>query len=188
MDIFDHQKKTPLMAAIYYKNKEVLEHLFDEYYSRHIQKVGDMKDRDHRNVLHLAVLSKDNSVLDTLLNYLKKETNVLSDLLKGQDVKENTALHLAAKMGSLDDFTEKFVNLISSDEDLMMKNELGQTAFHVACLNGNQKMLEVLYDRDSQQGGINMINQVDIEHNRPLHMAVSNKVICHILLQYRSEF
>ena len=169
------------MAAIYYKNKEVLEYLFDVYYSNHIFKVRDMLDRDQRNILHLAVLSNDHSVLDTLLNYLKQEKSVLAELLKGQDVKENTALHLAAKFRSLDHITEKFVNLITSDDDLLIKNELGQTAFHVACLNGNQKMVEVLYERDAKEGGIAMMNQVDIEHNRPLHLAVANKVTTFII-------
>ena len=52
----------------------------------------------------------------------------------------NSYLHLAAKTGQI----EGFKTALNQEEDKNIKNELGQTSFHLACVNCRPKIVNLL--------------------------------------------
>ena len=54
--------------------------------------------------------------------------------------KRNTYLHLAAKTGQI----EAFKTALNEEEDINIKNERGETSFHLACKNGHLKIVQLL--------------------------------------------
>ena len=161
------------MASVYYKNKAILNYFLHQKYKNKKYLLASMHDIENRNILHIAVLTKDNDIIEILINFLKKAV-VLSKLLHQTDNKGNTPLHLAAKTGKLDHLTDEFLNL-HSNADLTMKNEMGRTAFHIASMVGNMKMIQALHDRDRMSEELTLVNQGDIDQNSALHLAALNK-------------
>ena len=164
------------MAAIFYKNLDILNYLIQEVYNDKMQDLFKMVDVDQKNIVHFAILSKDNQILRTLLDWLQPHRRtVLSFLLRGADYKGNTPFHLACQLGLLEELTEQFVSL-HTIQDLLLGNELDQTPFHVAAKSGSLRMLKCLHARDLENEDINLINKNDIDQNSPLHLAAMNKV------------
>ena len=161
------------MAAILYNNLQVLKFLLEECYKDNMDDIANMVDVDNRNILHLALLSKDNSIIEEVVHSLGK--SILDQLLSSQDSRGNIPLHLAAQTGKLEDKTEWFLGLCA-DEHLTTKNELGQTAFHVASIHANEELLEQLYKRDQAGQEVSLMNIGDLELNSPLHLAALHKV------------
>lgn len=170
----DHQSKTPLLASVHYKNKEILKYLLHDHYKNKIQ-LNNMHDMENRNILHLAILAKDNSILEILVSFLSNSV-VLRKLLRQIDLKGNTPLHLAAKLGRLEEMTEKFLKL-HTNGDLMLKDEMGRTPFHIASRFGNLHFISEMHARDKDGKEINLMNQGDIDQNTALHLAALNKVL-----------
>ena len=135
-------------------------------------------DVDKKNILHFSILSKDNLIIKSVLDWLKPHRAVLTFLLRGRDYKGNTPFHLACQLGRLEELTEEFVGLHSS-QDLLMVNELDQTPFHVAAKSGSLRMLACLHARDQEKEDIFLINKNDIDQCTPLHLAAMNTVIFH---------
>ena len=83
---------------------------------------------------------------------------------------------MAAQTGKLDEaLTRRFIDL-HQDHDLAIRNEMGQTAFHVAAMSGNKVMIEELCRRDVGAKELNLLHTSDIELNSPLHLASLHKV------------
>ena len=82
---------------------------------------------------------------------------------------------MAAQTEKLEDVTRRFINL-HQNLDLSMRNEMGQTAFHVAAMHGNKVMIEELYRRDMGAKELSLLHTPDIELNSPLHLASLHKV------------
>jgi ankyrin repeat protein len=95
---------------------------------------------------------------------------------------------LASQLGKLGSFTEEFVNLYPN-KDLVLKNELDQTPFHIASKFGNLPMIETLLQRDHKTEEVFLINNVDLDSNTPLHLATLNKqvTIVRLLLSQGSD-
>ena len=72
------------MAAVFYKNAEIMDFLFKEQSMDAIKK---MVDTDQRNILHVAVLSRNKILLNKVLRLLDK--SVVSTLIKSHDIKGN---------------------------------------------------------------------------------------------------
>ena len=72
------------MAAVFYKNAEIVDFLFKEQSMDAIKK---MVDTDQRNILHVAVLSRNKILLNKVLRLLDK--SVVSTLIKSHDIKGN---------------------------------------------------------------------------------------------------
>ena len=70
------------MAAVFYKNAEIVDFLFKEQSMEAIKK---MVDTDQRNILHVAVLSRNKILLRKVLKLLDK--SVVSTLIKSRDIK-----------------------------------------------------------------------------------------------------
>ena len=70
------------MAAVFYKNVEIVDFLFKEQSMEAIKK---MVDTDQRNILHVAVLSRNKILLNRVLRLLDKA--VVSTLIKSRDIK-----------------------------------------------------------------------------------------------------
>ena len=70
------------MAAVFYKNVEIVDFLFKEQSMEAIKK---MVDTDQRNILHVAVLSRNKILLNKVLRLLDKA--VVSTLIKSRDIK-----------------------------------------------------------------------------------------------------
>ena len=70
------------MAAVFYKNVEIVDFLFKEQSMEAIKK---MVDTDQRNILHVAVLSRNKILLRKVLKLLDK--SVVSTLIKSRDIK-----------------------------------------------------------------------------------------------------
>ena len=172
----DHQHKTPLIAAIFYKNLDILNHFRKEVYNTKLHELFRMVDVDKRNILHISILSRDNLIIKSVLDWLRPHRAVLTFLLRGKDYKGNTPFHLACQLGRLEELTEEFVGLHSS-QDLLVVNELDQTPFHVAAKSGSLRMLKCLHARDLEKEDIFLINKNDIDQCTPLHLAAMNTVI-----------
>ena len=78
----DRQNRTPLLAAVFYKNAEIVEFLFKE---QNMEAVRKMVDCDQRNILHVGVLSRSKVMLNKVLRLLDK--SVISSLIKSCDIK-----------------------------------------------------------------------------------------------------
>ena len=174
----DHQHKTPLIAAIFYKNLEILHHFREEVYNSRMHELFKLVDVDKKNILHFSILSKDNLIIKSVLEWLRPHRAILTFLRRGKDYKGNTPYHLACQLGRLEELTEEFVALHSS-QDLLMVNELDQTPFHVAAKSGSLRMLKCLHARDQEKEDIFLINKNDIDQCTPLHLAAMNMVIFH---------
>ena len=70
------------MAAVFYKNVEIVDFLFKEQSMEAIKK---MVDTDQRNILHVAVLSRNKILLNKVLRLL--DQSVVSTLIKSRDIK-----------------------------------------------------------------------------------------------------
>ena len=137
-----------------------------------------MVDVDNKNILHISILSKDNLIIKSVLDWLKPHRSLQTFLLRGKDYKGNTPFHLACQLGRLEELTEEFVGLHSS-QDLLMVNELDQTPFHVAAKSGSLRILKCLHARDLEKEDIFLINKNDIDQCTPLHLAAMNTVTFH---------
>ena len=67
------------MAAVFFKNAEIVEFLFKE---QSMEAVKKMVDGDQRNILHVGVLSRSKGILSKLL-----DKSVISNLIKSPDIK-----------------------------------------------------------------------------------------------------
>ena len=172
----DHQHKTPLIAAILYKNPDILSYFTREVYTDKMKDLSSMVDVDMKNIIHFAILSRDNLIISSVLDWLEPHRGLLSSLLRGKDYKGNTPLHLAAQLGRLEDLTQRFVSLHSS-QDLLLGNDLHQTSYHVAAKSGSLKMVKVLHARDEKEEDLTLIHKKDIDQNSPLHLAAINTVL-----------
>ena len=137
----DQQLRTPLMAAVFYKNVKIVEYLFKVHYNSHMEEIKKMTDVEQRNILHLAILSRDNAIISCLLRLV--EDSVLSVLRRGADSKGNLPLHGSAQTGAMGELTSTFINL-HSDTELRIRNEMGQTVFHVAAKHGSSLVIQVI--------------------------------------------
>ena len=137
----DQQMRTPLMAAVFYKNVKIVEYLFKVHYNSHMEEIQKMTDVEQRNILHLAILSRDNAIISCLLRLV--EDSVLSVLRRGADSKGNLPLHSSAQTGAMGELTSTFINL-HSDTELRIRNEMGQTVFHVAAKHGSSIVIQVI--------------------------------------------
>lgn len=137
----DQQLRTPLMAAVFYKNVKIVEYLFKVHYNSHMEEIMKMTDVEQRNILHLAILSRDNAIISCLLRLV--EDSVLSVLRRGADSKGNLPLHSSAQTGAMGELTSTFINL-HSDTELRIRNEMGQTVFHVAAKHGSSLVIQVI--------------------------------------------
>ena len=137
----DQQMRTPLMAAVFYKNVKIVEYLFKVHYNSHMEEIKEMTDVEQRNILHLAILSRDNAIISCLLRLV--EDSVLSVLRRGADSKGNLPLHSSAQTGAMGELTSTFINL-HSDTELRIRNEMGQTVFHVAAKHGSSLVIQVI--------------------------------------------
>ena len=155
---------------------EILSYFTREVYSDKVDELSKMVDVDKRNIMHFAILSKDNQILSTVLDWLKPHRWLLTSLLRGKDYKGNTPFHLASQLGGLEGLTQQFVSLHSS-QDLLTGNELDQTPFHVAARSGNLEMLKCLHERDEEEEDLTLIHKKDIDQNSPLHLAAANTVL-----------
>jgi ankyrin repeat protein len=70
----------------------------------------------------------------------------------------NTYLHLAVRMGQIEAFKTAF----SEEEDKNIKNEHGQTTFHLACMHGCFEIVQVLLK--------NIDPEININHGRLLDL------------------
>ena len=70
------------MAAVFHKNAEIVDFLFKEQSMDAIKK---MVDTDQRNILHVAVLSRNKILLNKVLRLLDK--SVVATLIKSHDIK-----------------------------------------------------------------------------------------------------
>ena len=172
----DHQQKTPLIASIHYKNPDILNYFTSEVYNDKMHELFRMVDVDKKNILHFAILSRDNLIIRSVLDWLQPHRGVLTFLLRGKDYKGNTPFHLAAQLGRLEELTDQFVALHST-QDLLMGNELDQTPFHVAAKSGSLRILKCLHARDEENDDVTLINRNDIDQNSPLHLAAINMVV-----------
>ena len=184
----DHQNKTPLMAAIVNGNIEITNYFFTNYFNKRMNELVSMYDGEKRNIVHFAILSGNNEIIKNVLQLLKPNRQILKRLLTGKDSKGNSPFHLESQVGKLGSFTEEFVNLYS-DKDLVLKNELDQTPFHIASKFGNLPMIETLLQRDRKTEDVFLINSVDLDSNTPLHLATLNKqvVLVKLLLSQGSD-
>ena len=67
---------------MFYKNVEIVDFLFKEQSMEAIKK---MVDTDQRNILHVAVLSRNKILLNKVLRLL--DQSVVSTLIKSRDIK-----------------------------------------------------------------------------------------------------
>ena len=67
---------------MFYKNIEIVDFLFKEQSMEAIKK---MVDTDQRNILHVAVLSRNKILLNKVLRLL--DQSVVSTLIKSRDIK-----------------------------------------------------------------------------------------------------
>ena len=82
----DRQNRTPLLAAVFYQNTDIVEFLFKEYVKEQgMIAVGNMLDCEKRNIIHVGVLSKNKSLLKKVVKLLDK--SIVSDLIKSGDIK-----------------------------------------------------------------------------------------------------
>ena len=73
------------MAAVFFKNAEIVEFLFKE---QSMEAVKKMVDGDQRNILHVGVLSRSKGILSKLL-----DKSVISNLIKSPDIKGRSKQH-----------------------------------------------------------------------------------------------
>lgn len=66
---------------------------------------------------------------------------------------------------------EKFKDLINSGYDIATRNQLGQTALHLAMIHCDRKFISYLIDNAVKAGKLN-INVRDTLNNTPLHYVV----------------
>ena len=71
------------MAAVFFKNADIVEFLFNE---QSIEAVREMKDCDQRNILHVGVLSRSKVMLNNVLLRLLNKSAV-SELIQRPDIK-----------------------------------------------------------------------------------------------------
>ncbi|GBN43708.1 Putative ankyrin repeat protein RF_0381, partial [Araneus ventricosus] len=89
------------------------------------------------SALHLAVLKNNLLMVKKLLSCLENiDVNARSET----GTSENTALHLAAKLGHIPIIQE----LLNKGADLDIKNEYDETALCLAATSGNLKMMKLL--------------------------------------------
>ena len=172
----DHQNKTPLIAAIVNGNMEITKYFFTNFYTKRMNELVKMYDADRRNIIHFAILSGHIQIIKIVLELLKPNKQVLKKLLTGKDAKGNSPFHLESQLGKLGSFTKDFVNLYTNQE-LLLKNELDQTPFHIASKYGNLPMIEALLDRDHKTEDVFFINSLDLDSSTPLHLATLNKQV-----------
>jgi len=153
-----------------------------------MSELTNMYDEEKRNIIHSAILSGNNQIIQRIVELLKQNRQILQKLLCGKDSKANTPLHLASQLGKLGTYTKEFVALYS-DKDLLAKNELDQNPFHIASKHGNLLMVETLLKRDHKTEEVFLLNSLDIDSNTPLHLAAANKqvAVVKILLAQGSD-
>ena len=107
------------MAAIFYKNLDILNYFIQEVYidNDKMHDLFKMVDIDQKNIVHYAILSKDNQILRTVLDWLQPHRRtILSYLLRGADYKGNTGDlnidrgHVEVKIGLKDGMSQKIVH------------------------------------------------------------------------------
>ena len=84
----DRQSRTPLLAAVFFKNADIVEFLFNE---QSMEAVREIKDCDQRNILHVGVLSRSKVMLNKVLRLLDK--SAVSKLIKSPDIKGRLKQH-----------------------------------------------------------------------------------------------
>ena len=67
------------MAAVFFKNAEIVEFLFKE---QSMESVKKMVDCDQRNILHVGVVSRSKGMLSKLL-----DKSFISNLIRSPDIK-----------------------------------------------------------------------------------------------------
>ena len=83
-----------------------------------------------------------------------------------RDKDNNSALHIAVRNNSI-----KMVKYLLSkkNKNINAKNNKGQTSLHLACLKGNEAIINLLI-----QNGAN-INELDLKGNKPFDLLSSER-------------
>ena len=169
LDIPDTEGRTPIMIAAIKGHLCVVRYLMENQAS--ITTV----DLREKTILHLAARYDRPEVLALLLEGREDEVINMNNL---PDHMENTALHVAARAGSVE-ATRELLRPDSYLMDIDQKNWDEQTACHVAAAYGNWQVIELLLQRDP-----NGIYDQDEDDNIPLHLAArhSHDVTVQMLL------
>ena len=117
---------------------------------------GRTQPTNHEEVAFNAVRRNDEALCKTLLSSLKPDI---------QDSEGRLLLHWAALNGSLS--ISRLLLTIKSSETLKVKDKLGRTALHCACIASNPTLVELFIQEKAD------VNAVDAEGNSALHYAAA---------------
>ncbi|XP_065343624.1 uncharacterized protein LOC135941815 [Cloeon dipterum] len=152
----------PFQYAIMYGRKDIAEYLLSKCPTS-----NDIRTKDGKTLMHLAVLMRKWEVLewlaqlpDTDINYLNPDTGrkfwtqfelenyehflMLQGEVKEKDEKGRSVLHYAAKYG----YTDLVAKFIKAGADIDAKDAKGWNALHYACLvDKNIETIKLLHSR-----------------------------------------
>ena len=167
----DNMLETPLMLAVKYACKAregfaVLDLLLKKEVNVNWQNSkGD-------TALMLATDMQDVDVFKLLINVEQID-------IEKSNLKRDTPLIVAASHGN-----EEIIHiLLVRNADIYAKNKVGRNAVHVACINGNMKMLKIILDNHSVE--ISRIQrEKDLQGRTPLLLAKTASRDASILVEY----
>jgi len=151
IDHRDSEKRTPLHAAAYMGDPEIVR-LLIEYGAR-----INVKDSQWMYPLHRACASIN----------LPKAKDIVSILLDNEadvnarDKSQRTCLHIAAKHNSVDSIQLILNQNINSID---VSDRSGRTALHYACQEGHLEMVQLLIQNGAK------VNMSDKKERRPIHV------------------
>ncbi|XP_015906122.2 alpha-latroinsectotoxin-Lt1a-like [Parasteatoda tepidariorum] len=162
--VCEDKKYTPLMYAVYFTKKEIVEKLLAE------SKIQvDIASPDMYTALHLAIANGRKDIVEMLLNkkakisdktvegytplhlsVVRKETDITNllflnngnTLLEEKSVNGSTPLHLSARHGNLNNFMALCLNGANKDAE----DDEGNLSFHEAISGGNLDIVKYLME------------------------------------------
>ncbi|XP_044178516.1 transient receptor potential cation channel subfamily A member 1 homolog [Acropora millepora] len=157
----DEYGSTPLHCAVTYSDAKVVKALLDAG--------ADLRAKDHvkRTPIHLACTEGNIDVLQVLLEHVKNSEN-----LRHVDEYGSTPLHCAVTCSD-----GKVVKaLLDAGADLRAKDHVKRTPIHLACIEGNIDVMQVLLEHvENSENGYDiseMLEDKNGEGETALHVAV----------------
>lgn len=159
VDIIDKEKHSICYTPIKYGHHEIIQ-LLTSYNQNQISiNLHDFQDDNGNIPLHYSLIFDNKTAFDLLLP--KSNTNI-------RDNQENNSLHVA--LTHYNSNTLLYVNqLLKHNTNIIHTNNDHLTPIHLACLNNNDDILEVLF------ASMTIYNPIDIDHKTPLMYLIENQ-------------
>ncbi|CAD5119760.1 DgyrCDS8355 [Dimorphilus gyrociliatus] len=177
IDIFvkDSEGATPLHYAV--KRKDVVANNYNYALNQTLNalitelkkttRVGTVEDNYMSTPLHLAAIRNNVDAINILCEY----KDILD--INAKDKCGATALHEASTYNNI----EACKALINNGADILIPDEEGSTPLHLACMEGDVELVEVLLAEAKNKNELaQYLNKQDKEdHNTALHLSIENR-------------